>query len=78
MLPLLLVPDTQETTTGLDSTDMALLMPHGNGDDIHEDTLAYAKRNDGVPMCVIVSFGGSQRKMIITYTPFLRNDKISF
>ena len=72
MLPLLLVPDTQETTTGLDSIDTALLMPHGNGDDIHEDTPAYATRNHGVPFWVIVSLAEYQRKMIITYTPFCK------
>ena len=66
------VQDTQETTTGLDSTDKVLLMSGGNGDDIHEDTPAYAIRNDGVPLWVIVNFGGIERKVIITYTPFCK------
>jgi hypothetical protein len=35
---LLRVPDTQETTTGLDSTEEVLLMSAGNGDDVYEDT----------------------------------------
>ena len=72
------MPDTQETTPGLDSTEDMLLMPVGNGDDIHEDTPAYAVRNDGVPLWVIVSFGEIQRQVIITYTPFLQMTKFYF
>ena len=72
MLHLLRVPDTQETTTGLDSTDELLLMCAGSADDVHEDTPAYATRNHGVPLWVIVSLAEYQRKMIITYTPFCK------
>ena len=72
MLPLLRVPDTQETTTGLDSTDTALMMPHGNGDDTYEDTPAYAIRNDGAPLWVIVSFGGTPTQDDHNIYPFLQ------